>query len=150
MPLTKLYLGGNYDVIYELFLPRESLVSDIPAGDGNIEKLFLRYTVIFFRHVNSSKNISNSRVDSSTRDNWNIGECQQQNARTHGNTSIRRPRSCSTIPRSCSTEGISAAASQPTLPPLLVQRCNGTTARLGYLEVHWVAHAKIPHRAVSL
>jgi hypothetical protein len=25
-----------------LFLPRESLVSDIPAGDGNIEKLFLR------------------------------------------------------------------------------------------------------------
>jgi hypothetical protein len=24
-----------------LFLPRESLVSDIPAGDGNIEKLFL-------------------------------------------------------------------------------------------------------------
>jgi hypothetical protein len=68
MPLTKLYLGGNYDVIYELFLPRESLVSDIPAGDGNIEKLFLRYTVIFFRDVNSSKNISKSRVDSSTRD----------------------------------------------------------------------------------
>ncbi len=25
-----------------LFLPIESLVSDIPAGDGNIEKLFLR------------------------------------------------------------------------------------------------------------
>jgi hypothetical protein len=31
---------GNYDVIYKLFPPRESLVSDIPAGDGNIEKLF--------------------------------------------------------------------------------------------------------------
>jgi hypothetical protein len=38
--LTKLSLGGNYDAIYKLFLPRESLVSDIPAGDGNIEKLF--------------------------------------------------------------------------------------------------------------
>ncbi len=33
-------LGGNNDVIYKLFSPRESLVSDIPAGDGNIEKLF--------------------------------------------------------------------------------------------------------------
>jgi hypothetical protein len=37
---TKLSLGGNYIVIYKLFLPRESLVSDIPAGDLNIEKLF--------------------------------------------------------------------------------------------------------------
>jgi hypothetical protein len=42
MSLTKLFLGGNYDITYNLFLPRESLVSDIPAGDGNIEKLFLR------------------------------------------------------------------------------------------------------------
>ncbi len=42
MLLTKLSLGGNYDVKYKLFLPRESSVSDIPAGDGNIEKLFLR------------------------------------------------------------------------------------------------------------
>jgi hypothetical protein len=40
MSLTKLSLGGNYDVIYTFFLPSESLVSDIPAGDGNIEKLF--------------------------------------------------------------------------------------------------------------
>jgi hypothetical protein len=39
MSLTILSLGGNYDVIYKLFLPRESLVSDIPARDGNIEKL---------------------------------------------------------------------------------------------------------------
>ncbi len=36
---NKLSQGGNYDVIYKLFLPRESLVSDILAGDGNIEKL---------------------------------------------------------------------------------------------------------------
>ncbi len=41
MSLTKLSLGGNNDIIYkELFPPRESLVSDIPAGDGNIEKVF--------------------------------------------------------------------------------------------------------------
>jgi hypothetical protein len=33
MSLTKLSLGGNHDVIYKLFLPRKSLVSDIPAGD---------------------------------------------------------------------------------------------------------------------
>jgi hypothetical protein len=42
MSLTKLYLCGNYDVTNKLFLPRKSLVSDIPAGDGNIEKLFLQ------------------------------------------------------------------------------------------------------------
>ncbi len=40
MSLTKVSLGGNNDVIYKLFPPRESLESDIPAGDGNIEKLF--------------------------------------------------------------------------------------------------------------
>jgi hypothetical protein len=40
MSLTKLSLGRNYDVIYKLFLPRESLVSDMPAGDSNIKKLF--------------------------------------------------------------------------------------------------------------
>jgi hypothetical protein len=40
MSLSKLSLDGNYDVIYKLFLHR-----DIPAGDGNIEKLFLQCTV---------------------------------------------------------------------------------------------------------
>ncbi len=40
MSLTKFSLGGNNSIITSLFLPRESLVSDIPAGDGNIEKLF--------------------------------------------------------------------------------------------------------------
>jgi hypothetical protein len=39
---TKLSLGGNKDVITELFLPRGSLVSDIPAGDGKLVNLFLR------------------------------------------------------------------------------------------------------------
>jgi hypothetical protein len=29
------------------------------------------------------------------------------------------------------------------MPPLLVQRCNGTTAGLGYLEVGWDSHAKM-------
>jgi len=37
---TKLSLGGNNDVITELFLPRGSLVSDIPAGDGRLVNLF--------------------------------------------------------------------------------------------------------------
>ncbi len=39
---TKLSLGGNNDVITKLFLPRGSLVSDIPAGDGKLVNLFLR------------------------------------------------------------------------------------------------------------
>ncbi len=39
---SKLSLGGNNDVITELFLPRGSLVSDIPAGDGKLVNLFLR------------------------------------------------------------------------------------------------------------
>jgi hypothetical protein len=42
MSLTKLSLGGNNDVVYKLFPPRESLVSDIPAGDGKIVNLFLQ------------------------------------------------------------------------------------------------------------
>jgi hypothetical protein len=37
---TKLSLGGNNDVITELFLPRGSLVSDIPAEDGKLVNLF--------------------------------------------------------------------------------------------------------------
>jgi hypothetical protein len=39
---TKLSLGGNNDVINELFLRRGSLVSDIPAGDGKLVNLFLQ------------------------------------------------------------------------------------------------------------
>jgi hypothetical protein len=42
---TKLSLGGNNNVITELFLPRGSLVSGIPAGDGKLVNLFLRCTV---------------------------------------------------------------------------------------------------------
>jgi hypothetical protein len=41
MSLIKLSHGGNNDVIYKLFPLRESLISDIPAGVGNIEQLFL-------------------------------------------------------------------------------------------------------------
>ncbi len=37
---TKLSLVGNNDVITELFLPKGSLVSDIPAGDGKLVNLF--------------------------------------------------------------------------------------------------------------
>ncbi len=42
----KLSLGGNNDVITELFLLRGSLVSDIPAGDGKLVNLFLRCTLV--------------------------------------------------------------------------------------------------------
>jgi hypothetical protein len=45
MSLNKLSLDGNNNVIYKLFLPRESLISDIPAGDEHIEKLFLLCTL---------------------------------------------------------------------------------------------------------
>jgi hypothetical protein len=40
LSLTKLYLGGNNDVIYKLFPPRESLVSDIPAWGREYLKAF--------------------------------------------------------------------------------------------------------------
>jgi hypothetical protein len=40
MSTTKLSLGGNILYMTSLFPPRESLVSNIPAGDGNIEKFF--------------------------------------------------------------------------------------------------------------
>ena len=39
MSLTKLSLVGNYDVIYKLFLPRESLASDW-LGTGISKSLF--------------------------------------------------------------------------------------------------------------
>ncbi len=44
MSLTKLSLGGN-DLIIPA--PRESLVSDIPAGDGNVANLFLQCSLQF-------------------------------------------------------------------------------------------------------
>jgi hypothetical protein len=40
MSRTKLPLGGRDDVKFKLFPPSESLVWDIPAGDGNIAKAF--------------------------------------------------------------------------------------------------------------
>ncbi len=53
MSLTKLSLVGNYDIIYKLFPPRESLVGDIPAGDENIEKLFLRCNLTVLTEIAS-------------------------------------------------------------------------------------------------
>jgi hypothetical protein len=41
--------GGNNDAIYKLFPPWESLVSHIPAGDGNIKKLF--FTVHWYERL---------------------------------------------------------------------------------------------------
>jgi hypothetical protein len=48
---TKLSLGGNNDVITELFLPRGSLVSDIPAGDRKLVNLFLRCRAGTVKHL---------------------------------------------------------------------------------------------------
>jgi hypothetical protein len=50
---TKLSLGGNNDVITELFLPRGSLVSDIPAGDGKLVNLFLTVLSAFARNFDN-------------------------------------------------------------------------------------------------
>jgi hypothetical protein len=50
MSLNKLSLGGNNDVKYKLFPSWESLVGDIPAGDGDIEKLFLQCIYILGAH----------------------------------------------------------------------------------------------------
>jgi hypothetical protein len=44
---TKLSLGGNYDVITEKFLPRGSLVSDIPAGDRKLVNLFFTVYILY-------------------------------------------------------------------------------------------------------
>jgi hypothetical protein len=58
LTLPKPRESGNNDVIYKLFPTRESLVgnlvSDIPAGDGNIEKLFLRCTVVATDKINGN------------------------------------------------------------------------------------------------
>ncbi len=53
MSLTKLSLGGNNLFIASLFPPRESLVSDIPAGDGNIEKLFYGVMILYCAILNT-------------------------------------------------------------------------------------------------
>jgi len=50
MSLPNLSLGGN-DIITELFLPRGSLVSDIPAVDGKLMNLILRCTSWSYAHV---------------------------------------------------------------------------------------------------
>jgi hypothetical protein len=59
---TKLFLGGNNDVITELFLPRGSLVSDIPAGDGNLVNLFLRCTLGLHVLFGGSRNKETPRL----------------------------------------------------------------------------------------
>jgi hypothetical protein len=51
---VKLSLGGNNDVITELFLPRGSLVSDIKAGDEKLVNLFYGVGVcyvVFALHI---------------------------------------------------------------------------------------------------
>jgi hypothetical protein len=64
-------VGGNNDVITELFLPMGSLVSDIPAGDGKLVNLFLRCRASF------------STCDSAEEDrSFGVGEEGQRALRT--------------------------------------------------------------------
>ncbi len=68
MSITKLSLGGNNDVIYKLFPPRESLVSDLPAGNGNFEKLFLQCGgICFFTHLLDANIDKNCQTDTEGR-----------------------------------------------------------------------------------
>jgi hypothetical protein len=47
---------------YKLFPPRESLVSDIPAGDGNIKKLFTVYLCnVYFFTISTCQTASGKR-----------------------------------------------------------------------------------------
>ncbi len=39
--------------LFQLFLPRESLVSDIPAGDGKISNLFYSAVSFLMKHLES-------------------------------------------------------------------------------------------------
>jgi hypothetical protein len=66
MSLTKLSLGGNYDVINKLFLRRLSFLSDIPSGDGNIEKLFLRCGLHNAHTIARNKRIEEIREQASS------------------------------------------------------------------------------------
>ncbi len=70
---TKLSLGGNNDVRNKLFLPRGSLVSDIPAGDGKLVYLFLRSSV-GLRHTFHIIQLIETTVLNILPDIWDDGE----------------------------------------------------------------------------
>jgi hypothetical protein len=56
MSLTKFSLGRNHDVIYKLFLPRKSLVSDIPTRDRKNGKPYLQCSnPLFFTNKKENK-----------------------------------------------------------------------------------------------
>ncbi len=55
---TKRSLGGNNDVITELFLPRGSMVSDIPAGEGKLVNLFLRCRNVVSYYLTKRKKLN--------------------------------------------------------------------------------------------
>jgi hypothetical protein len=52
-PAGMLLLNSPWAGITELFLPRGSLVSDIPAGDGKLVNLFLRCGVLATNYCRS-------------------------------------------------------------------------------------------------
>jgi hypothetical protein len=80
MSLTKLSLGGNNLYMTPLFPPRESLVSAIPAGDGNIEKYFLRCTNVSFALLNGW-NVTETGFDhawAEMEDSWLWAQTRKQ------------------------------------------------------------------------
>jgi hypothetical protein len=67
MSLTKLSLGGNNDVIYKLFPPRESLASDIQAGAGwgrEYRKAFFTLYTLAYQGMPFLKDESQSELSS--------------------------------------------------------------------------------------
>jgi hypothetical protein len=77
MSLTKLYLAGKI----KLFPARESLVSDIPAGDRKIVNIFLQCT-IFFRRAGTRAPVRRAGPGTAVSSGW------RQSART-GSTTIK-------------------------------------------------------------
>jgi hypothetical protein len=74
MSPTKLSLDGKYDVIYKLFPPRESLVSDIQAG--NIEKLFLQCSRLWMGDENCGEGGARGQAPPSS--NGSLSETQMR------------------------------------------------------------------------
>jgi hypothetical protein len=67
---TKLSLGGNNDVITELFLPRGGLVADIPAGDGKLVKLFYGVSLVCLLSIKKPEGQEFCRISISSSANY--------------------------------------------------------------------------------
>ncbi len=100
---TKLFLGGNNDVITELFLPRGSLVSAIPAGDGKLLNLFLQCGETRKQKHKQQQSQEhgpfNCKVASNSSDAWNSRDvCNgRDDCNARGTSKSREARNAGTI-----------------------------------------------------